>query len=132
MPARWRTRRPRHIFRGSKSSLLRATHRSLSRARPCPRCKGPLRCGLRNLIGDFEQFGFDLGQWHFAFGLADLFGELLLDANHLARMRMGELERLNELRLRHFVCGAFDHDHFIFSSDLDKIEIALLALAVGW
>ena len=57
-------------------------------------------------------------------------GKLFLDANHLARVPVRELERFDEIGLRHFVRRAFNHDDVVFGADVNKIEIALRALRV--
>ena len=45
-------------------------------------------------------------------------------------MPVGELERLDELRFRNLLGGAFDHDDVVFRADVNQIEIAFVALLV--
>ena len=82
-------------------------------------------------VGDFENLRLHFQQRHLAFRLADLRREFLLDANHFARVPMGELERLDEFVFRQFVRRAFDHDDVVLGADVNQIEIALLALDVS-
>ena len=46
-------------------------------------------------------------------------------------MAVGEFERFDEIGFGQFVRRAFDHDDVVFSADVNKIEIALVALIVG-
>ena len=57
-------------------------------------------------------------------------GQFFLNANHFAGVSVRELERFDELGLRHFLGCAFDHDDVVFRADINKIEIALFALGV--
>src|SRR5438046_134980 len=41
---------------------------------------------------------------------------------------MRELERFHEFGFRQFISRAFDHDDVVFRPDVNKIEIALVAL----
>ena len=70
-------------------------------------------------------------QRHFALRLADLGRELLLDADHFAGVPVREFERLDELLLRQFVGGAFDHDDVVLGADVNEIEVALAPLVMG-
>ena len=47
-------------------------------------------------------------------------------------MRLGKIERLDKLFLRHFVGLALDHDDLVFGADINEVQIAVLALASGW
>ncbi len=89
----------------------------------------PIAC---HPVGDFEQVLIHLEQRHLAFRFAYLRGELLLNANHLARMSVCELKRSHKLDFWQFLGGAFDHDHVVFRTDVNKIEIAVSALRVRW
>ncbi len=55
-----------------------------------------------------------------------------MDPNHLAGMSVGELERLDEFLFGNFLRGAFDHDDVVFGADVNEVEIAIVALIVGW
>ena len=44
---------------------------------------------------------------------------------------MREFERFYEIRFRNLVGRAFNHDHVVFHSDVNQIEIALLPLRVS-
>src|SRR5438045_9218890 len=46
-------------------------------------------------------------------------------------MSVRELERFDELLLGDFVRGAFNHDDIVFSADVNKVEVAHLALGVS-
>ncbi len=56
-----------------------------------------IECALNaiagNLIRDFKQFRFDVQKRHLTFGLASLCRQLLLCANHLARVSVREFQR---------------------------------------
>ena len=88
-----------------------------------------IECALNaiagDLIRDFKQLRFDVQQRHLPFGLANLCRQLLLCANHLARVSVSEFQRFQEFRFRQFVGGTFDHDDIVFGADINQIEIAL-------
>ena len=85
----------------------------------------------RHAVRDLEDFRLHFEQRHFALRLADLGREFLLDADHFAGVPMRKFERLDELILRQFVGGAFDHDDVVLSADVNQIKVALLTLGMG-
>ena len=78
-----------------------------------------------HLVSDLKQLWLDLQKRHFAFRFSDLRGQFLLNANHLARAPVRELERFDEIGFGQLIRCAFDHDHVVFSPDVNQIEIAL-------
>ena len=84
----------------------------------------------RNAVSDVEELLIHLKQRGLAFRSARHCRQLFLNANHLTRIPVRELECFYEFSFRHFLCRAFDHDHIVFSADVNKVEIALGPLVV--
>ena len=62
---------------------------------------------------------------------ACLRGELVLHGNDLLHKRMSKFQGLDKFLLGEFVGSALNHDDVVLCADINQVEIAVLALAVG-
>src|SRR5262245_40457182 len=84
-----------------------------------------------NLARDIHQLLVHVEQLSFALWFTYSRGQVFLRLNHLTRMVMRELECFCKFSFRHLLCRAFDHDHIVFSADINEVEVTLSTLVMG-
>ena len=92
---------------------------------------------IGNSIAD-DRFGFGLNlclnhaRGEFALRLADRFAQFLLSSDDWSDRFLTELECGEEVGFREFIGRTLEHDHVLFVTDVDEVEVAPLHLSMGW
>ena len=93
--------------------------------------EGGLDAVASNLISDLEHSLVNVEEGEFALWLTSLGNELVLSGDQRTGLLAGKIKGLLEVLLGKLVGGTLDHDHLLAVSDVNEIEITLLALGVG-
>ena len=87
--------------------------------------------GTGDAVGDFEELVLHQKQGSLAFLFTGSRGEFFLDLDDGLDCLLGEFEGSFEISLRKFFGAAFDHEGFVFGSDIDEIEVAFGVFVMG-
>ena len=82
-------------------------------------------------LGLSLNLGLDHARSEFALWLADRFTQFLLRGDDRGDRFLTELQCGEEVSLREFIRRSLEHDHVLFVSDVNEVEVARLHLSMG-